>query len=351
MESPMRTSKVRHAAALCLCVLGVTAFAQTSPAAGPSHVDGNVPGRVENARAEAPQVIESTAQANQPAQPVPATEQAPQISIGPGDLITIDVFDTPELSGPTRVNQRGDINLTVLGDLHIAGMSAGEAARAIEADFKSHDVMRDPHVTVSITEYATQGATLTGEVKSPGLYPTLGSRRLLEMIAMAGGVSQMAGKTVSIIHRDDPQHPVNISLVPNTSHLQDQFNPIILPGDTVVVDKSGIVYILGAVNKPGGYLVDNNEHLSLMQAVSLAGGWLQTASLSGARLVRKVPEGREEVKIDLKHVAYGKQADIKVDNGDIIFVPASVGKIFLYQGIQEVVIGAEQAAVYQVYAR
>ncbi|WP_446743736.1 polysaccharide biosynthesis/export family protein [Silvibacterium acidisoli] len=347
----MRTSKVRHAAALCLCVLGVTAFAQTSPTAGATHVDSKVAGQVENARAEAPQVIESTAQANQPNQQVPPAEEAPQILIGPGDLITIDVFDTPELSGPARVNQRGDINLTVLGDLHVAGMTAGEAARAIEAKFKSRDIMRDPHVTIAITEYATQGATITGEVKTPGLFPTLGSRRLLEMIAMAGGVTQMAGKTVSIIHRDDPRHPVNVSLVPNTSHLQDQYNPIILPGDTVVVDKSGIVYILGAVNKPGGYLVDNNEHLSLLQAVTLAGGWLQTASLSGARLVRKVPEGREEVKIDLKHVTYGRQADIKVENGDILFVPASVGKIFLYQGIQEAVIGAEQAGVYQAYNR
>lgn len=338
----MRTSKLSYLAAFCLCACSVTAFAQTSPATA------NVNAMV-NGRAETPQVVEA---APQQATGVPdhaLSDQPPQISVGPGDMLLIDVFDTPELSGSSRVNQQGYINLTVLGNIHVAGMTASEAAHAIEAALKEHEIMNDPHVTVSISEYATQGATVSGEVHTPGLYPTLGRRRLLELIAMAGGVTQSAGRTATIIHRDDQQHPVNITLVPNNARLQEQDNPVILPGDTVIVDRAGIIYILGAVNKPGGYLVDNNDQLSLLQAVSLAGGWLQYASLRGAMLVRKVPEGREEVKVDLKHVTYGKQADIKVRNGDILFVPSSVGKIMLYQGIQEVVVGAEQVGVYQAY--
>ncbi|HZD49111.1 MAG TPA: polysaccharide biosynthesis/export family protein, partial [Silvibacterium sp.] len=138
------------------------------------------------------------------------TQRPPTIAIGAGDQIDVEVFDTPELSGPVRVSQTGEINLPVLGNIHVAGLTPNQAARKIEAALKSHGILIEPHVTVAIAEYASQGATVTGEVRNPGLYPTLGSRRLLDMIALAGGVSPTAGRIATIIHRDDPHHPHNI---------------------------------------------------------------------------------------------------------------------------------------------
>jgi polysaccharide export outer membrane protein len=277
--------------------------------------------------------------------------QAPKITIGPGDQLTVEVFDTPELSSSVRVSQTGEANLTVLGRVQLAGLTANEAALKIESAFKTRGLLIDPHVTVSIAEYASQGATVMGEVHLPGLYPTLGSRKLLDMISLAGGPTSTAGKTVTILHRDDPQHPVNVTLVQNISDLAAQENPVIQPGDTIAVGKAGIVYILGAVSKPGGFLIDNNEHLSLMQALTLAGGWVNTAAMSQARLIRQVPEGREEIKLDLKHVVTGRQADIRVNNGDILFVPSSLAKTIAYQGISSVLLGAEQATIYSTVAR
>ena len=276
----------------------------------------------------------------------PASDQPPKITIGPGDQVDIEVFDTPELSGSTRVSQTGEVNLTVLGNLQVAGLTPNQAARKIESELKSRGILIDPHVTVSIAEYASQGATLTGEIHSPGMYPTLGSHRLLDMIALAGGVTMTAGRTATIVHRDDPQHPRNIALVSNNNALGAQENPVILPGDTVVIGKAGIIYILGDVNKAGGYLIDNNERLSLIEALTLAGGWTRTSAQSKVILIRQVPEGREEIKLDLSHVVHGEQADIKVNNGDILFIPSSIGKIFAYQGIGAVINGAEQALVY-----
>ena len=276
----------------------------------------------------------------------PNADKAPNIAIGAGDQLDIEVFDTPELSGSARVSQTGEINLTVLGNIQVAGLTPNQAARKIESELKSRGLLIDPHVTVAIAEYATQGATVTGEVHSPGLYPTLGSRRLLDMIALAGGVLPTAGRTASVLHRDDPHNPRNIVLVPNNNALSAQENPVISPGDTVVIDKASIVYILGDVGKAGGYLVDNNERLSLIQALTLAGGWTRTSAQSKVILIRQVPEGREEIKLDLRHVVHGEQADIKMSNGDILFVPSSLGKIFAYQGVGAVVNGAEQALVY-----
>jgi len=135
-------------------------------------------------------------------------------------------------------------------------------------------------------------------------------------------------------------------LVPNALALGAQENPMILPGDTVMISKASVVYILGAVNRPGGYLINNNERLSLMQALTMAGGWDKAAALSKARLIRKVPEGHKEFMLDLKHVLNGRQADVALKDGDILFLPESLGKTFAYRGVDVVVAAAQSAAVY-----
>ena len=272
------------------------------------------------------------------------------IAIGPGDVLDVEVFDTPELSlSAARVADNGDITLPVLGVVQVTGLNLSQAARKIEAALRARGIMLQPHVTVAIVENATQGATLLGEVKADGVYSTGGGRRLLDIIALAGGLAPSAGKIVTIAHRDDPHHPVIIRLVPNALDLGAQRNPVIQPGDTIMVGRAGIIYILGDVAKPGGFLIDNNEHISLIQALTLAGGWKREAALSQARLIRKVPEGHEELKLDLKHVIKGKQADVAVEDGDILYVPSSIGKTVAYRGMEAAITAAQSVAVYQSY--
>jgi polysaccharide export outer membrane protein len=259
---------------------------------------------------------------------------APNIAIGSGDLLNVVVFDTPELTTSVRVSQDGEVDLPVLGMMNLAGLNTIDAALKIEEELRSRRLIIDPHVTVFIVEYASQGATILGEVRTPGVYPTLGTRKLLDMISVAGGVQSTAGKTVSIVHRDDPQHPVTIPLQAGPDTMFAQQNPIIQPGDTIIVAKAGIIYVIGDVLKPGGFLIDNNTPVSILQSLSLAGGWDKTAALSKTKLIRKTPEGREEVDLDLKHVTYGSQADIQVKDGDILFVPSSIPKIATYRGIE-----------------
>jgi polysaccharide export outer membrane protein len=277
----------------------------------------------------------------------PQSTETPKAAIGAGDAVSVQIFDTPELSvDSARVNENGEISLPVLGTVKVAGLNQAEAARRIESELKIRGVMLEPHVMVSIVDFAGQNATLMGEVRAPGVYPTLGGRRLLEMLALAGGVAPTAGKIVTIAHRNNPDHPDTVHLVSNAQALGEQENPVILPGDTVVVARAGIVYILGDVLKPGGYLIDNNEHISLLDALTLAGGWQKEAALSKSRLIRKVPEGRKELQLDLKHVLRGQQADVFIENGDILYVPASLGKTLAYRGLEAVVAAAQTAVVY-----
>jgi polysaccharide biosynthesis/export protein len=270
--------------------------------------------------------------------------------IGAEDVLDVEVFDTPELSSATaRVSETGEVNLPVLGQVEVAGLNASQAAQRIESKLRSRGIMLQPHVTVSIVESAPRGATLLGEVKSPGVYSVAGGRRLLDLIAMSGGLASGAGKLVTIAHRDDPHHPEMIALVPRAAQLGAQRNPVIQPGDTIMVGRAGIVYILGDVQRPGGFLVDNGEHISLMQALTLAGGWNKEAALSKAVLIRKVPHGHKELALDLKHVLKGKQADIRVEDGDILYVPTSLGKTLAYRGMEAVIAAAQATAVYSTF--
>ncbi len=272
---------------------------------------------------------------------------AQKISIGPGDILSVQVFDTPELSTDSvRVSKNGEVNLPVLGLVNVKGLNPIQAAVRIESELRSHGLMLEPHVTVSVIEYASEVATILGEVKDPGVYPIWGGRHLLDLIALAGGLSTEAGKIVTIAHRDDPHHPKIIHLVQNVKSLGAQQNPLILPDDTVEVGRAGIIYVLGAFNKQGGFLIDNNERVSLLQAITLAGGWAPSAALSKARLIRKVPQGHEVLRLDLKHILYGKQADVRIENGDILYVPSSLGKTLATRGIEAIIAAAQTAVIY-----
>ncbi len=279
------------------------------------------------------------------AQAMQAEAQPPAILIGAGDLLNITVFETPELSASVRVNQDGDTTLPVIGPLHVGGLSTQEAGVAIQEALRDRGLLLNPHVIVTETEFATQGASILGEVHSPGVYPTLGSRRLLDMLALAGGVSSTAGRIATIMHRNDPAHPEQVALQPTPAAMHAQVNPVIMPGDTVQVAKSGVIYIIGDVTRPGGILVDNNERLSVIEALALAGGMNKTASMSKTILIRKLPTGREQVDLDLKKILHGKQSDVLAADGDILYVPSSIGKTMLYRGTE----AAFNAAVNEAY--
>lgn len=270
-----------------------------------------------------------------------------KVVIGPGDVLSVLVFDTPELSTDSvRVSQSGQVNLPVLGLVNVKGLNPIQAAVRIENELRTRGLMLEPHVTVSVVEIPSQLATVLGEIKTPGVYPVSNSPHLLDVIAMAGGLTPSAGKIVTIVHRSDPAHPVIVRLAQNVRAIGSQPNPVILPDDTVAVGKAGIIYILGDVKSPGGFLIDNNQSVSLMQAISLAGGWNKEAALSKARLIRKVPQGHEQLMLDLKHVLQGRQADVAVKNGDILYVPSSLGKNLAYRGMEAVIAAAQTAVVY-----
>ncbi|HEV7219568.1 MAG: polysaccharide biosynthesis/export family protein [Terriglobales bacterium] len=249
--------------------------------------------------------------------------------LGPGDLVDIGVYNVPELATKARIGSNGDIYLPLVDYIHIAGLTPEEAQNLIQKKLADGGFVRNPHVNVFVDEHAMKGASLLGEVARPGIYPMLGQQRLFDLISAAGGFTSSAGRSISITHRDQPDKPV---VVPVSRNLSDdpESNILVFPGDTIIVRKADIVYVVGDVGRPSGFLMDNGR-LTVLQAIALAGGTNKTAKLSGVKLIHRGSGGITETTIQLKKILQAKASDQPLQAEDILFVPSSAAKVAMAQ--------------------
>ena len=257
------------------------------------------------------------------------------LRLGAGDLLEISVYNVPELSTKARVSSNGDVYLPLIDYVHVGDLSLEEAQAVVEKRLSDGGFVKNPHVTIFLNEYASQSVTVLGQVTRPGAYPILGDKRLYDIISAAGGLTDKARKTVSISHRDKPDQPVKVTLAEGLAQTPES-NVVIEPGDTIVVQRAGIVYVVGDVARPAGFLMDS-DHLTVLQAVALAGGTNKTAKLNGAKIIRKTSEGMVETPVHLKKILQSKGPDMPLRADDILFVPNSAGKSAAYRAADVVV--------------
>lgn len=248
------------------------------------------------------------------------------IRLGHGDLVEVNVYNVPELNSRTRVSGAGDIDMPLVNRVHVEGLTVDEAEKAIEQRLEHGGFVRNPHVQLFVSEYTSDGTSVLGEVAKPGVYPVLGEQRLFNLLSAAGGLSPAAGTSITITHKAEPDKPIVVAISRNLEDHPDSNVPI-YPGDTVMVRRADVVYVVGDVNRPSGFLMDNGGKLSVLQAIALAGGTTSTAKLSGVRIIRKGPEGVSEIPVSLKKMLQAKTADVPLQANDVLFVPASARKI------------------------
>jgi polysaccharide export outer membrane protein len=276
--------------------------------------------------------------------PMATTMTSGPVKLGPGDLVDIGVFASPELTARVRVPSEGDISFPLLGKLHVSGMMPEEVQDLIRDQLMKRDFVKDPEVSVFVLEYANQTVYVLGEVTRPGAYPVLGSHSLSDYLSVAGGFTPRAGKTITVTRRDHPDTPnvVQFSRAPNLSGTNPQVNA----GDSIYVGQAGLVYVVGDVTRPGGFVLDSDQKLTVMKALALAEGTKPTASLKGARLVRMTGKGREEIPIDLKKIFQAKAADPELQDQDIVYVPISAGHMAANRGM-DALQAVSGAAIYR----
>lgn len=269
------------------------------------------------------------------------------LRLGVGDLIEMNVYNVPDLTTKTRVGSNGSVYLPLVDYIHVEGLTLEEAQEIIEKRYADGGFLKDPHVTIFVDEYASQGASVLGEVSKPGVYPVLGQQRLFDLISAAGGFTDKAGSSVTVTHRNDPDKPVTVAVARNVTD-KPESNVDVYPGDTIVVRRADIVYVVGDVGRPSGFLMDNNS-LTVLQAVALAGGTNRTAKLGAARIIRKGPNGMMETPVHLKEILSAKSADIPMQPDDILFVPTSSGKILAGRTLEAAIQMATAASIIAVH--
>ena len=274
----------------------------------------------------------------------PEQTDSSDLVLGPGDEVDISVYGASDLSGHTRVSSDGNISMPLVGNIRVGGMTSSEAEGAIEAQLRQNNILNDPHVSVFARGYASSGVSVVGEVVKPGSYSTLGPHRLFDVLQAAGGLTEKAANRAVISHRGSDD-PITVELSKDPVEMA-RHNVEIKPGDTVVVPGAPIVYVLGEVGKPGGYVLGSVAGVTVLRVVAAAGGPTRNASVGGTKMLRRTSNGLQEIPVPLKNILHAKSPDMPLEPDDIIFVPNSRMKEALNVGALATSLGS--VALYRI---
>lgn len=291
-----------------------------------------------------PKPDSASADAAQSAERAPASAEKESLLIGPGDLLHITVLREPELDQHMRVLDSGEITLALAGNLPVQGLTPAEAAARIADQYRAGKFLLHPEVTVFVEEYATQAVTILGEVGHPGTVHLASPHTLIDVLSLAGGLNQYADRHI-VIQRAGKDGERIRAFLPNRADEALNADVLVRPGDTVIVPKAGIVYVLGDVAHPGGYVMQNDSKLTVLQAIALAAGTSRTASERRVRLVRNVDGQTLSLDLPLRDMERGREPDVPLQASDILYVPFSLVKNFSL-GVANITAAASSALIY-----
>lgn len=253
-----------------------------------------------------------------------STPESLDYRLGPGDLLTVTVFEAEEMNSEVRVSSRGTVTLPMLGAVDVFKLTALEAETKIEALLREK-YLQDPHISVYIKEHVSRQITIVGSLKTPGTFDYISKKRLLDVLALAGGLEEEAGEIVYIT-RENSETGESDNYVVDLDELvrkgKMEHNITILGGDIVFVPKAGHCFLDGAVRNPGIYPMKNN--LTITEAIVLAGGLANYAEEDEIKLIRYVDEGKRDiVKLSYSELQEGLGDTIYLQDQDVIFVELS----------------------------
>jgi polysaccharide export outer membrane protein len=273
-------------------------------------------------------------------------EDFSKLRIAPGFLLDVQVYDEPDLSGQLRVGEDGNVSLPFVGSVHVAGDVTTEVQRAIEQSLKAAEILKNPQVTVNINEYEPLMVTVLGEVNSPGRLQMLTPHSLLDVISFAGGEDQLAGSIINVRHEEAGQVTTTSYRYGRNSNGDSIAAVVVHNGDTVLVPRAGVVYVLGAVTRPGGYIMQEDGKLDAAQALSLALGTVIQAKTTDIHIIRRKSDGSfVEFPLNYQKMVDGKITPPQLEAQDIVYVPMSHIKATLTDATG-VISSAASATIY-----
>jgi polysaccharide export outer membrane protein len=269
-----------------------------------------------------------------------------ELRVEPGDLLSVNVYDVPELSDAYRVDPAGDLTLPLCGKVKVQGLTSPEVAKLLEATLVNDQVLTRPQVNVDVQQYAGHYVTVLGEVISPGRVTAIGPTKLSDILAQAGGLTAIAGTRIKIRHGEDDAAAEEDEPYSRSESNQRTGSILVRPGDTIIVPRTGIVYVLGAVYHPGGFVMQEDGKLNVAQALALSGGTILTAKTNGLRVIRRNPDGTVlDFELSYDGIAKGTQTPLDLQAQDIVYVPMSKLKATLTDATA-ILSAATSAAIY-----
>lgn len=263
------------------------------------------------------------------AQPAARDELSGEYRIGPGDLLEVSIFGLDDFDRTVRVLRDGSISLPLLGDLRLSGMTLDEAERTVGGILIERQLVNSPQVTIFVKEYLSRGVSVQGAVERPGVYQMIQQRTLLEILGEAGGLSgrenDRAGQMIFVIRKmsNDRQDRIEIDADQLINQGRADLNLSLFPGDIVLVPfaQKYRIYVSGAVVRPGPVDYLSSEGITVLQAITAAGGPTERGNLGTVKILRRLPDGSEtRIAVNVKKIRKGKQEDVPLERSDTVIV-------------------------------
>jgi polysaccharide export outer membrane protein len=286
--------------------------------------------------------------------------------LGADDQVALWTPEAEELNTKVlRIEGNGSITIPLIGTMKAAGLTPAQLSAEISNRLQKYYLK--PQVVVSVSEYRSQPVSVIGAVNVPGVQQVQGRKTLVEMLSLAGGPRQDAGPTV-IVTRQAEWGPipvegatmdasgrfstVEIDMKAITSAERPQDNIAVKPNDVISVPRAHMVYVIGEVERSGGFILNEREGVSVIQALTLAGGMKSTASAKNARILRKDETGPSEgTPVDLRAMLTGKERDRTLQPDDILYIPDSRPKKAAFRAAEAALQTITGVAIWRVGAR
>ncbi len=292
-----------------------------------------------------------------------AQDLSPEYTIGPQDVLDIDVFGLPELSKTVRVSSDGTIMLALLGRLRASGLTVEQFRQQLETMY-AKTYLQNPQVTVFVHEIHSRPISVTGAVDHPGVFQLADNQTLIDVISVAGGLNQTnapAGREIYVTRKSPfvfdhvpdgmrllSPEKVEIDVAPLFFSRRQDLNIPIKPYDIITVSQADVFYVAGGVRTANSFHFPAREQVTVLQAVAMAGGLVSTASKGTARIIRTREDGsRTEIPIELGKIIKGQSPDVQLVANDILYINDSTTKAAFRRGIEAVVSTASGVTIYR----
>lgn len=291
-----------------------------------------------------------------------------QYVIDANDVLNVYVVDVPQFSRNYRVAPNGTITLPLLADPVMAGgLTLNQLSAVISDRLRAGGLVSHPHVVVSVESSQAHAVAISGAVRNPQVCPIFAPTTLLDVLSKAGGLAPDAGSTAivtrggpaarSALAKDTGSTPADKSVRVNLQKLlatgDPSLNVAVYPGDTITVQRAGVVYVVGAVQRPGGFpLSSGRDKMTVLQAVALGEGLKPTALQKKAMIIRRGPQfpnGSEEIHVNFKKILSGHASDLGLEANDILFIPDSSSKKALRRGAEAAIQIASGVVIWGRY--